>query len=159
MESLATGQEMNIVKFSMTPIVNRSYPAVEIIIDGILLAVIMKEIEKPMAEKDGHPELAGKYGSIDAPGDPVLYFLGEDRAYWGEHEDKTVILDCTCGVSSCWPLLCKIKVFEGFVVWAEFEHWHRDWDYSGFKGFVFSKEQYFEALRSIGYKSLTRVIH
>lgn len=65
---------MTIVKFIINTktVAGSLYTALIIVVDGKPLAEIMKEIEMPMAEKEGHPNLAGNYaGAIDVPKNPT----------------------------------------------------------------------------------------
>ena len=127
--------------------------AVNIRIDGRLLAEIMRDVEAPMAANERHPEIAGGYSAIGRPDDPEGHYLGQHRQKWGESKEKTLLLDCECGCPGCWPLLCRIEIANDEVKWREFEQPHRGrnskasfWDYSSFEGFTFSKEQYLSAL-------------
>lgn len=106
-----------------------------------------------MARKEGTNDLSGAYDAIECPENPMKYYLGNDDSGWG---NKTVLLDCECGCSGCWPLLCKIEIQEATVKWSDFEQPHRNkdskksfWEYSHFEGFTFSKEQYICALSRI----------
>ena len=134
------------------------YTTVNIKIDDIPLAEIMREIELPMAEKEGKPQLAGGYDAIGIPKNPEKYFLGQEVFSYDDEEDeeKIEVQECACGSDGCWPLLCKVEVGDKTVIWKDFEQPHRSvdsaasyWDYSGFDGFVFGKEQYMEALKGI----------
>lgn len=133
------------------------FKAVNIKVNGMLLKDIIKKVELPWAKQEGNPSVAGAYGALEIPKNPEKYYMGLVEATEGENEDKTALLDCDCGCSGCWPLLCKIKIDADTVKWEEFEQPHRGrdeiapshWDYSGFDGFMFSKEQYLNALKSI----------
>lgn len=132
------------------------YSTVNILIDNQPLAEIMKAFEMPMAKKEGSPSIAGGYDAIEVPSSPEKYYLGEEEAHWGEDENKTALLDCECGCSGCWPLLCKISTRGNTVYWSDFEQLHRGhdsaashWDYSEFGGFEFEKSQYLKALEAV----------
>lgn len=58
---------------------------------------------------------------------------------------KTTVLECTCGVLECWFLLVRITLFDDFVVWSDFEQFHRDWVYD-LGPFVFDRRAYERAL-------------
>lgn len=125
---------------------------VNIQVDGEPLAKWMKTYELPMATSEGHPGLAGACDAIKNGSSSLeQYYLGKTKANWGTGQDKTLLLGCVCGVAGCWPLLCKITVEGDTVTWSEFEQPHRDedWDYSGFAGFVFQKQQYLDAIAAI----------
>lgn len=133
-----------------------THSTVNIIVDTLPLAEIIKTYEIPMANKEGSPKIAGAYDAIEIPSSPEKYYLGEENAYWGKSKDKTALLDCECGCSGCWPLLCKINIQDNKVIWSDFEQPHRDidsaashWDYSDFEGFVFEREQYLQAIAAI----------
>ncbi|WP_440876824.1 hypothetical protein [Thalassotalea sp. PLHSN55] len=129
------------------------YSTVSIIIDGRPLPELMKKIEMKMAEKEGHPDIAGNYGTLTLPSNPHDYYLGLIEADEGENEDKSTLLDCACGCFGCWPLLCNISITNNKVSWTHFEQPQRGnksegshWSYEDFNGFVFDKEQYLKAL-------------
>ncbi|MCY1010897.1 hypothetical protein OV079_36100 [Nannocystis pusilla] len=58
---------------------------------------------------------------------------------------KTTVLQCTCGILECWFLLVRITLFDDFVVWSDFEQFHRDWVYD-LGPFVFDRRDYQRAL-------------
>lgn len=58
---------------------------------------------------------------------------------------KTTVLQCTCGILECWFLLVRITLFDDFVVWSDFEQFHRDWVYD-LGPFVFDRGDYQRAL-------------
>ena len=125
---------------------------VNIVVDDKPLAEIMKEYEMPMATKEGSPSLAGDYHAIEVSSLSLeQYYLGKDKADWGDEENKTALLGCSCGILGCWPLLCKINIQGNKVIWSDFEQPHRDddWDYSTFEGFVFDKQQYLNAIKAM----------
>ncbi|WP_197492969.1 hypothetical protein [Woeseia oceani] len=124
---------------------------VNILIDDKPLAEILRAYELPMATKEGHPALAGDYHAIEVMASLEDYYLGKAEADWGDEENKTQLLGCSCGIAGCWPLLCKINVQGDTVVWSEFEQPHRDedWDYSAFGVLEFDKQQYLEAVQAM----------
>lgn len=132
------------------------YLTVNILVDNQLLADIMKTYEMPMAKKEGSPSIAGSYDAIEVPSSPEQYYLGEDGASCGQEGNKTALLDCECGCSGCWPLLCKISIQGKKIIWSDFEQPCRGvdsaaphWDYSAFENFVFEKEQYLHAIEAM----------
>ncbi|MDC0675339.1 hypothetical protein [Nannocystis radixulma] len=58
---------------------------------------------------------------------------------------KTTVLQCTCGILECWFLLVRITLFDEFVVWSDFEQFHRDWVYD-LGPFIFDRQAYERAL-------------
>jgi len=59
-----------------------------------------------------------------------------------------MLLRCTCGINECWFLLVTITVLDAFVVWTDFEQFHRHWVYD-LGPFVFAKQAYLEALAPV----------
>ena len=125
---------------------------INIVVDDQPLAIIMFAYETPFAIKEGHPGLAGDYHAIEvATSSLEQYYLGNKGADCGADKNKTMVLGCSCGVSACWPLLCKITVDGDRVIWSDFEQPHRDeeWDYSNFEGFEFDKQQYLDEIEAM----------
>lgn len=58
---------------------------------------------------------------------------------------KATLLECTCGISECWFLLARITLLDEFVVWSEFEQFHRPWRLE-LGPFVFARRDYFAAI-------------
>jgi hypothetical protein len=149
----------NVIVFSQDRIATGSgelHDLVNIYIDGRALTAIMREFESEMAEREGHPDLAGGYAPFVNSQAAENHYLGRHSEKWGESKTKTALLECECGCSGCWPLLCKIEIGQVEVKWKEFEQPHRGpnsaasfWDYSSFNGFTFSKDQYFAALAAL----------
>jgi hypothetical protein len=105
-------------------------------IDGRSFIEMVKEFESPFAD-----DLAGQYriSVYEGTKDVLLGRLGE----YGEENDKTELLICTCGCSGCWPLATRIRIEENRALWDRFEQPHRkNWDYSGFGPFVFDLDEY-----------------
>jgi len=126
--------------------------ALELLIDGESLIERVGRHEAPLATKEGHPGLAAAYAwpALDDALRAALRSGSEDEA------DKVAVLECTCGVPGCWPLLVKITVEPSQVIWSEFEQPHRNedsagghWRYDGFGPFVFARRQYEAALQAM----------
>jgi hypothetical protein len=119
------------------------YQPVDILIDGMRLIDLLKQVEAPYAEQEGSPDLAGQYGSLSVRTTffPSRHLLGEPRPLL-QHGEKTAVLICTCGCEGCWDFACKITVTEQTVTWSEFELVHRNWDYSTLGQFIFDRTQY-----------------
>jgi hypothetical protein len=120
------------------------------VIDGQDLPSILKAHEAQFANYEGHPELAGQYGGlpISQISNPALYFLGQSTED-NLGDDKTSVLECTCGSTGCWPFLVRITTEGDFITWSDFEQPHRNpdsagsyWNYSSVPPFQFSSEQY-----------------
>lgn len=147
---------MNVIKFAKEDHVRDSgykYPVVALYVDERPLIEIIRDVELPMAVAEGEESLAGQYAPLTMPKDPGNYFLDRYALKWGTTGDKTMLMECDCCVDTCWPLLCKIEVGSNSVRWNRFEQPHRVvvsfWDYAGFAGFEFSKEQYVRALGTL----------
>jgi hypothetical protein len=106
------------------------------------------DVERPYAEAEGHPDIAGGYAGL-APRAVLLsalHFFGQPHAVWFEDGD-TVLLGCGCGEWGCWPLTADIEISEEQVVWRNFRNGHRDsWDHSTLGPFTFGRSQYQSAL-------------
>jgi hypothetical protein len=116
------------------------------------LAELVGDVERPHAEAEGHPDIAGTYGGlVDWRLRQRLaeHFLGgpDSHLFCGPHE-KTVLLSCTCGEPGCWPLMARVELSETEVRWSDFEQPHRRdrWSYDGFGPIVFDRAQYEAAL-------------
>ena len=116
-------------------------PVVEIIIDDQDLLERVMAVEKPMAEAEGKPGLAGAYSYLPADEDHVRSLL---PCPGGE---KVMVLQCPCGEPGCWPLLVSINADASVVTWRAFTQPHRSlgaqaWIYSGLGPFQFERKAY-----------------
>lgn len=68
-----------------------------------------------------------RHGFLTDPDDPV--------------NQKSLLLQCGCGITNCWFLLAKITVSEDTVLWQNFCQFHRDWRYD-LGPFVFDRVRY-----------------
>jgi hypothetical protein len=132
----------------------KSFNEIQLFIDNLNLIDILKEIEKPSAEKEKHPEIAGHYIGLNLQFFKKDHFLGSDSSY-GKNQTKTALLDCPCGCEGCWTLAAKISELENTILWNDFEQIHRNgeitddvWDYKNMK-FEFEKNQYFKELEKL----------
>lgn len=126
----------------------RDYFALDILEDDRDFLEILREIERPFASAEGHPDLAGAYKAL-----PVGIVLA-DLA--GEKAEKVSLYDCECGCFGCWPLLVQISVCEKTISWSNFEQPHRGpnsraswWNYGELGPFEFDREQYFATLNKV----------
>ncbi len=149
---------MNVIELRLVPHKSGKFTTVDIFIDGRSLLERVRQHERPFAAAEGHPNLAGAYQSIDAPSvrPPSRRLFGTPDESIDWHAPKTTLLECTCGVGSCWPLVCTISAAADTITWSDFEQPHRRagsaaglWDYAGFGPFVFDRAQYEAALRAI----------
>lgn len=126
------------------------HAALELLIDGESLIEAVRRYERPMAEAEGHPDLAAAYAW------PAPSAQRQDLLLQGSGaEDKVALLECACGQPGCWPLLATVTVGSAQVIWSGFEQPHRradsaggHWDYGGFGPFVFERAVYDAALQA-----------
>ena len=127
-----------------------AYQAVKLFIDGRSLMSLVHEVGLEAATREGRPQLAAAYawpGRLEQTRNRLM----EGASY------KVALLECTCGVPDCWPLLAFIKVSESQVTWSDFEQpYRRDatdsgvaWSYIGLGPFVFSRREYEREIRKI----------
>src|SRR4051794_39068212 len=123
------------------------YRGVEIVLDGVGLIDRLRQIERPFAEREGSPQLAGEYAWLSARTTflPSRHFLGDTRPCLRDGED-VVLLVCPCGCEGCWDFVCRISVAAETVTWDGFRQVHRRWDYSSLGRLVFDRQQYEHAL-------------
>lgn len=126
------------------------YKPIKILIDSNDLIDIIRDYESSFSiEETGDKRIAGNYSG-----------LSSNKLYkqLNTINKKVCILNCVCGVEGCWPLIAKITIHENTVVWSNFHQpWRfnqkikkfKNWDYSGFKDFIFDKKQYFDELETL----------
>lgn len=119
----------------------RNLRAVEIYINNRELVDILREIEKPFAEEEGHPNLAGGYGHNI----PQILYKDFTEALIPETYSQLYgveLLCCKdCGVPGCWSPKAKIRQDEEFVYWEDFCQNHRkNWVYN--LSYKFAKAEY-----------------
>ena len=132
------------------------YDEVRLFIDGRDLIDMLKEFERPFAEREGSPDIAGAYSGLPAKYASGEYLLGMKKSIYGENRDKISLLECTCGCGGCWPFAAKVTVLENSVIWSDFEQPHRTiksaaalWDYSEFGPFEFARKEYEQELSKL----------
>jgi hypothetical protein len=126
--------------------------AVRVEVDGRALADLIREVESPYAEAEGHPEIAGAYVGLrpwPLHGSLPEHFMGaagSDLACGPP--DKTVLLGCECSEPGCWPLMAQLAVEDHEVVWRAFEQPHRSgrWAHDNVGELRFDRSQYMAAL-------------
>lgn len=73
-------------------------------------------------------------------GDSADHLVGVHRR---PSSDRVPLLGCECGDWGCWPLMARIRVAHGKVIWDDFVQPHRpDRDYSGFGPFRFPEPDF-----------------
>jgi hypothetical protein len=138
---------MNRVSFSIVTIdLGKSvWPEIVAEVDGVALTLLARTYEterglKPVGNYGGLCPLRYRFGKWDD------YFHGF-RTSEMSVPNKTALLNCNCGVFTCWPLLATIETDFEVVLWKDFEHpFHRDRDYSGLGPFVFDWSEYEDSL-------------
>lgn len=138
---------------------------VEIRINGAPLLELVREVEWPLAEAECARRLreAGDDGEVPEPSDlagDYLYLSGGEtflpsrnllgapyqHGFVLDPDDprgtKSILLQCTCGITDFWFLLAKIVVSNELVIWRDFCQFHRDWDYSTLGPFCFDRLEY-----------------
>jgi hypothetical protein len=148
---------MNTIAFRIVPTPLDYGPGIEIRIDGEDLINLVRGVELPFAQAEGHPGIAGAYAGL-----PAGVYSRPSRHFWGEaghgrRDGKVELLTCRdCGEMGCWPLLARIELRPSQVVWSEFEQPHRRvqerslaWTYEGFGPFEFDRGQYEQALQML----------
>ena len=120
-------------------------------VNGRDLRDIVREIESPFAEAEGHPQLAGQYTGLPASHllPPSQHLFGQPTGAYG-YTAKVTLLQCSCGEPGCWPLLARVTTTADAVVWSEFEQPHRRgrWSYEKLGPFVFDRRQYERAIET-----------
>ena len=132
------------------------YEGVKVLIDGRDLIDLLCKFEKPFAEAEGHPDIAGDYSWLGTCYARRELFLGKIDLAYGDNCDKVAILECECRSEGCWPFAVKITVTDNRVIWSDFEQPHRVkgagrgfWDYSNLGPFEFDLNQYLSEIEKI----------
>jgi hypothetical protein len=128
---------------------------VTIDVNGRSLAELVGDVERPFAEREGSPGIAGNYAGL---GTQFLDLTVEEH-YLGAPgsdlvcgpKDKTVLLVCECGEPGCWPLMAVVDARDDVVSWSDFEQPHRSerWSYDALRPLTFERAQYDEALAAL----------
>jgi hypothetical protein len=128
--------------------------SVAIEVNGRPLVELVGEVERPFAEREGSPGIAGAYAPLElrvfeSVGDHFHGVPGSDLVCGPR--DKTVLLGCDCGEPGCWPLMARVEVDPHTVTWDGFTQPHRDerWSYDAMPVLTFEREQYEEALAGL----------
>jgi hypothetical protein len=81
---------------------------IRIVINGRDLVDLLRDHEKPFAEREKHPELAGAYAGLPAGPHtvpPSKHFWGDPTWNVYRDESKVYVLDCECGAPVLAPRL------------------------------------------------------
>ena len=128
--------------------------SVAIEVNGRPLVELVGEVERPFAEREGSPNIAGAYAPLE-----LRVFDSLEQHFHGAPgsdlvcgpRDKTVLLGCDCGEPGCWPLMAHVEVRYDTVTWDGFTQPHRDerWSYDAMRPLTFDRRQYDEALTAL----------
>ena len=116
-----------------------------ILINGLSLIDLVRPVESPFAEAEGHPNLAGQYGWLSDVDCEIQHLKTEE----------CMVLGCNCGIPDCWPLTVRVSLAEDIVCWSRFRNCHRAeghthaWDHSALGPFTFDRQQYETAVREM----------
>jgi hypothetical protein len=132
---------------------------IQIKINGRDLVGLVRAVENPFADKEGHVSIAGAYAGLPPNDDtcpPSKHFLGQPSYANYRYDAKTQVLGCECGEAGCWPLVCLIEAGPTRVKWSQFEQPHRTvkrtkdpWRYDELGPFEFDRSQYERALEML----------
>jgi hypothetical protein len=148
---------MDIIRFALTERHDawkkREVPCIDISINGEPLEVLIGQIERPFAEAEGNPQIAGQYLGLELGEDvrSARHFLGDKGSnLLCEPQGHTAVMRDSDGGLWEWPLMVHISLLERFVIWSEFVQPHRagKWRYDDVK-FTFDREQYEDELRRL----------
>lgn len=133
-----------------------------IIINGRELIDLVKEIELPIAEKNGNPESAGVYSYLPAEVlfEPSFhlyrkqspkYDYNKIKYYNSKSEDKLPILESPDNDGRDWALFVYIRMHSSDIEWVNFEKVYKeqtkadpDLQYKGLGPFVFDRNNYWD---------------
>jgi hypothetical protein len=132
------------------------YRGIQIFVDGQNFREVVRSHEEPFAARENNPQLAGDYHWLDAAFTTPEVFLGTAEREYGIDENKVALMGCSCGVVSCWPLVCIVTCTEDTVVRDDFEQPFRStdsvvghWDLSGLGPFTFDRTEYMTMLNQL----------
>jgi len=129
------------------------YRGIEISVDGRDFREVVRSLEEPFAVRENNPQLAGDYHWLNADWTTPEVFLGLAEREYGIDHDKVALMGCSCGVVSCWPLVCSVRCIEDSIIWEGFEQPFRSqdsvvgyWDLSSLGPFAFDQSEYMAML-------------
>ncbi len=163
---------MDVISLIPSPANDLGIIRVEIQVNQTPLIAIIRDLELPNVrdefkarvatgeldpEVDELESLAGQYSYLnsDRTFAPCRNFLGQPYSHGFRipPEDstnlKSLILECTCGITDCWFLLAQITFTDRTVRWTDFQQFHRKWNY-GNLSFEFARPQYEQEFNSSG---------
>jgi hypothetical protein len=123
----------------------------KIVVNGQALVERVREVERPFAEREGAPDIAGGY--MPLPAASLLANLTGRPAPVFVYGRKVTLLVCNCGCEGCWEFVAEVERRDDEVVWRGFEQVHRPlsdpdraWHYDDLGELVFRRSDYDAAL-------------
>lgn len=140
---------MDEIAFAVTDSRVEDYKVVDILINGQNLRQWLAALERPVAQAEGQPTLAGAYEGL-----PPLLVLPPRRHFWGhpqaayQHGAHTTLLEYAfSGVPGDWTFAARIEVDAQGIIWHDFCQLRRpQWSYEALPAFRFDLAQYQKAL-------------
>ena len=118
-------------------------------VDGRDIRELAAEVERPFADADKQPDLAGQYSLMEEP----------EVRHWSQTDPDGVetvwLAGCECGEAGCWPLEARVVRSAIEVKWDLFTQPHRrHWTYEDLGGFAFQRVQFEDAFAAAGLEPL-----
>jgi hypothetical protein len=131
----------------------------EIVVNGQPLIERLREVERPFAEREGSPLIAGGYGPLPAAA-LLANLTGQPDRIFERRDGKVTLLVCNCGCEGCWDFIAEIEERDDEVVWRGFEQIHRPlsdpdraWRYDELGELVFRRSDYDAAVSRLAARS------
>lgn len=119
-------------------------------IDGESLISMLKEIELPLAKKEGSSKIAGAYDGlpISLVRPPSEYYNGKEKSQRLDGKIPLLVCDCLC--AGCWDFVAEIEMNDAKIIWRNFEQIHRkNWNYDELGIIAFDRKQFEVALKEL----------
>ena len=116
---------------------------VKIILNDKDFLDIIRPIERPYKEEEGldldedygHISPGWLYGDLKVATDPI-------------YGDRVYLCRCgSCGEIGCWTITMRVEEEDNAIIWCDFEHDFRDWEYNLL--FRFDKSEYNTAMEKL----------
>jgi hypothetical protein len=129
----------------------RGHKSVRIEVNGRGLIDLVEEVERPWAQAEGNPGIAGKYAWLtNWYVQLAAHLFGEAHPMYKDDAGGTALLVCECGEPGCWPLMARIERQAGYIVWSDFRQPHRKkWKYNELGPFRFDHAEYDKEVRGV----------
>lgn len=142
---------MDTITLSVDVMPHSRQESVTIWVNGSSLLDLVAETERPFAEAEGAPDIAGRYQGLPPKVAllPSKHLLGKPEKGF-THDDRPFVLVCECSEPGCWPIVADIVVEKDRVLWKNFSQPFRSsvaepWTYGGLS-FTFPRKDYEAAL-------------